>query len=234
MHIESSLVRKLNGDWPGSNNDASSQQPTEVSVRGQGWKKAFQTHSHQSVKAGANDGIDWDDREDPGVILNACQTEMMALWNNSRLDRVAGRRYIPTDDDILRARLKTLGASEHSFTMTNGPEKGTTWKIYDVGGSRTQRPTWAPFFDEVDTILCLAPISAFDQVLSEDRRVNRLEDSINLWIELCSNKILAKVPLILFLNKCDLLKAKLDSGVSVKKFVPSFGDRKNDFSTVSQ
>lgn len=258
LHIESALVRKLNGgtDWPNTKNgNASLQQPTEVSVRGQGWKKAFQSHRHQSAKANAGDGIDWDDREDPGVILNACRNEMMALWNNQRvrdvlkrqkilledsgffldqLDRITGRRYVPTDDDILRTRLKTVGASEHTFTMTSGPEKGMTWKIYDVGGSRTQRPSWAPFFDDVDAILCLAPISAFDQVLTEDKRINRLEDSINLWIELCSNKILAKVPLILFLNKCDLLKTKLDSGVSVKKYVPSYGDRKNDFPTASQ
>ncbi|KAG8954616.1 hypothetical protein FRC04_011049 [Tulasnella sp. 424] len=214
LHIESTLAKKLNGgtDWPNSkDNNAAPQQPAEVSVRGQAWKKAFQSHRHHSAKATASDGIDWDDREDPG-----------------------GRRFVPTDDDILRARLKTVGASEHTFTMTSGPEKGMTWKIYDVGGSRTQRPSWAPFFDDVDAILCLAPISAYDQVLTEDKRVNRLEDSINLWIELCGNKILAKVPLILFLNKIDLLKAKLESGVSVKKYVPSYGDRKNDFPTASQ
>lgn len=69
LHIESTLVRKLNGgtDWPNTKSgSSSSQQPTEVSVRGQAWKKAFQSHRHQSAKANAGDGIDWDDREDPG------------------------------------------------------------------------------------------------------------------------------------------------------------------------
>jgi len=187
------------------------------------------------------------------VILNASRNEMMALWNNPQvqevlkrqkivledsgffldeLNRITARRYVPTDEDILRARLKTVGAAEHTFAMDSGSEKGMDWKIYDVGGTRTQRPSWVPFFDDVDAILFLAPIGAFDQMLTEDRKVNRLEDSLMLWKELCRNKILAKLPLILFLNKCDLLKAKLQSGVLVRKYVSSFNG-KNEFASVS-
>ena len=33
---------------------------------------------------------------------------------------------------------------------------------------------WAPFMDDVDAIIFLAPISCFDQVLAEDPTVNRL------------------------------------------------------------
>lgn len=33
---------------------------------------------------------------------------------------------------------------------------------------------WAPFFDDMDAIIFLAPISCFDQVLAEDPTVNRL------------------------------------------------------------
>lgn len=84
----------------------------------------------------------------------------------------------------------------------------------------------------VDAIIFLAPISGFDQVLTEDRTVNRLvrhhpetallpffkirqlqEDSVLLWKAVCSNKLLANVDLVLFLNKCDILDAKLRSGI---------------------
>lgn len=105
------------------------------------------------------------------------------------------------------------------------------WKIYDVGGARNQRQAWAPYFQDsaysltflnllyprlrrrifanlVNAIIFLAPISAFDQVLAEDPRVNRLEDSLLLWRGVVSNKLLAHVNLILFLNKCDLLKVR--------------------------
>jgi hypothetical protein len=33
---------------------------------------------------------------------------------------------------------------------------------------------WAPFFDDVNAIIFLAPISCFDQVLAEDPSINRL------------------------------------------------------------
>ena len=38
--------------------------------------------------------------------------------------------------------------------------------------------------------------------------------------------------MILFLNKVDLLERKLSSGVKVKEYLPSYGDRPNDLSTV--
>ncbi|KAJ7034517.1 G-protein alpha subunit-domain-containing protein [Mycena alexandri] len=133
------------------------------------------------------------------------------------LERVTGPNYLPTDDDVLRARLKTVGVSEYTFEMevSTGRETGTEWRIVDVGGSRSQvcggqetmvcaalevglgrredahvvcsgrrhphppltysRTTWVPFFDDVDAIIFLAPIAGFDQVLAEDKTVNRLE-----------------------------------------------------------
>jgi len=74
----------------------------------------------------------------------------------------------------------------------------------------------------VNAILFLAPISAFDQLLEEDSRVYRIEDSMLLWREICRNKLLAKVDLILFLNKVDLLQKKLVSGIPLKKYLPQY------------
>lgn len=41
-------------------------------------------------------------------------------------------------DDVLKARLKTVGVSEYRFEMEAGSESGTQWRIIDVGGSRSQ------------------------------------------------------------------------------------------------
>lgn len=69
----------------------------------------------------------------------------------------------------------------------------------------------------MNAILFLAPVSAFDQPLEEDARISRIEDSMLLFREICRNKLLVNVNLILFLNKVDLLQKKLESGIQVSK-----------------
>lgn len=44
------------------------------------------------------------------------------------------------------------------------------------------------------------------------------EDSVLLWKAVCSSKLLANVDLVLFLNKCDLLEKKLNSGIRLVPF----------------
>ena len=55
-----------------------------------------------------------------------------------------------------------------------------------------------------------------------------------LWKGLCQNKLLAKVDLVLFLNKCDILQRKLESGVRLARYVKSYDDRPNDMDTASK
>ncbi|KAG1729174.1 guanine nucleotide binding protein, alpha subunit [Suillus occidentalis] len=212
------------------------------------------------------DLIDWSDPDDPGVVLNACAEDMKRLWTDpviqalmkvekdetgrngwvvrframisflDALDRVTSPRYIPTDDDVLRARLKTLGVSEHRFTMKTGPmgsPMSHDWRVFDVGGQRSLRAAWVPYFDDMNAIIFLAPISCFDQVLQEDPSVNRLADSFLLWKAIVSNPLLKKTELILFLNKCDILRAKLASGIRLADYIVSYGSRPNDFESAN-
>ncbi|KAI0745129.1 G-alpha-domain-containing protein [Earliella scabrosa] len=189
-------------------------------------------------------------------IIASCAEDMHALWMDpvvrtvldkkgmrpeegpgfylNDVKRVAARDYQPSDADVVRARLRTMGVQEHRFVFEKGAESGQEWLIYDVGGARSLRNAWYPYFDEINAIIFLAPISCFDEQLAEDRRVNRLQDSLLLWKAVCSTKLLAKVQLILFLNKCDLLQKKLARGVRVYDYVPSFGDRPNDAPTTAK
>lgn len=43
-----------------------------------------------------------------------------------------------------------------------------------------------------------------------------------LWKDVVSNKLLAKVIVVLFMNKTDVLRGKIKSGVDVRKYVPRF------------
>ncbi|KZT03259.1 G-protein alpha subunit [Laetiporus sulphureus 93-53] len=189
-------------------------------------------------------------------IIAGCAEDMRAIWEDSIIqqmlrkrklrmeatsgfflndvERIAARDYEPSDDDVVRARLRTLGVQEYKIKFEKGPAAGSEWCLYDVGGSRTQRAAWFPYFDDCDAIIFLAPVNCFDERLAEDRKVNRLEDSYLWWKLVCSSKLLARTEIILFLNKCDLLDQKLQSGVLVKEHVRSFGDRPNDVDTVSK
>ncbi|KAI8970752.1 G-alpha-domain-containing protein [Trametes punicea] len=195
------------------------------------------------------------DKDTPAAVLAACKDDIVMLWEdpvvqavlkkrNVRLQdmpgfflndagRVAALNYEPTDDDIVRARVRTLGVEEHHFTMESGALPGTEWYIYDVGGSRSVRQHWVPYFDDVQAIIFLAPL-AFNLTLDEDPKVNRLEDSIMLWREVCQNPLLAKTTLILFLNKMDILQATLAAGIRVSKYVPSYQDQPNDVQHVTK
>ncbi|KAF8430873.1 guanine nucleotide binding protein, alpha subunit [Boletus edulis BED1] len=231
----------------------------EVFVRpGATWKGALAKSTRRDGRPISLGDTGMTTRDEAQEVLHSCSDDIMSLWDNkfvrevlrrrkirleelpgfflNDVDRVTALNYIPSDDDVLRARLKTVGVSEYRCEMeaAAGREQGTEWRIVDVGGSRSQRATWVPFFDDVDAIIFLAPISGFDQVLAEDRSVNRLEDSVLLWKAVCSNKLLANVDLVLFLNKCDILDAKLDSGIRLAKYVRSYGDRQNDLDTASK
>ncbi|KZT36488.1 G-alpha-domain-containing protein [Sistotremastrum suecicum HHB10207 ss-3] len=195
---------------------------------------------------------------DPTQIIHSCREDILDLWHEPAvrevlrrrkvrleespgfflddIERVTSLKYLPSEDDVLRARLKTVGVSEYRFEMelSAGKESGSEWRIYDVGGTRSQVPAWVPFFENIDAIIFLAPISAFDQTLVEDRTVNRLEDSVLMWKMICQNKMLSKVDLVLFLNKCDILGSKLSSGIRLAKYVRSYGERSNDVDTASK
>ncbi|KAJ6615783.1 guanine nucleotide binding protein, alpha subunit [Mycena sp. CBHHK59/15] len=149
--------------------------------------------------------------------------------------RITNRAYVPSDSDVVRARLRTLGVQEWRIQLEGSSSLvvesfGSEWVIYDVGGSRSMRHAWLPYFDSVNAIIF--PISCFDERLAEDPSVNRLEDTLLLWRGIVSSKLLVKTTLIVFLNKCDLLKRKLQSGIMVNKYMISFGKRENEVGVV--
>lgn len=226
---------------------------------GSQWKRFLGIGRMQSPKSSHGGEMVgwWEDPDDPVHVITHCARAMSELWNDQSVRRrlaskgirlednggfyldqintITKAMYFPTDEDILKARLKTTGVTEHTFRMPKSNEfRGFDWKIYDVGGSRSQRQAWAPYFDDVNAIIFLAPISAFDQMLAEDPKVNRLEDSISLWVNVVSNRLLADVTMVLFLNKCDLLKRKIESGAKLGDWMTNYAGQPNDYQSVSK
>ena len=65
----------------------------------------------------------------------------MPIFNGSHrysffteIRRFGARDYVPTDEDIIRARVKTTGISEVKFTV-----RDLIYRVFDVGGQRSER-----------------------------------------------------------------------------------------------
>ena len=120
------------------------------------------------------------------------------------IDRIAAHDYLPNDQDVLRSRVKTTGITETTFIIGD-----LTYRMFDVGGQRSERKKWIHCFENVTTILFLVAISEYDQLLFEDETVNRMQEALTLFDSICNSRWFIKTSIILFLNKIDRFKEKL-------------------------
>lgn len=63
------------------------------------------------------------------------------------------------------------------------------FRVFDVGGQRAERRKWINCFDNVTSVIFVAAISEYDQVLFEDPSKNRVEEAVELFEEICANKV---------------------------------------------
>jgi guanine nucleotide-binding protein subunit alpha len=80
------------------------------------------------------------------------------------LDRIWADGYVPNDQDLLRSRLRTTGITETIFDLGQ-----LTYRMFDVGGQRSERKKWIHCFENVNCLLFLVAISGYDQCLVEDK-----------------------------------------------------------------
>lgn len=131
--------------------------------------------------------------------------------------------YTPDDQDILRARLRTTGITERLFVIEN-----VGFQFIDVGGQRNERRKWIHCFAGVTTILFIAAISEYDQMLYEDEKTNRMTEALEVFQGIVNNNFFEQTPLILFLNKIDLFEEKIRKHISPKICFPDFPDVPDD------
>jgi len=108
---------------------------------------------------------------DPGVreaVRRAREFQLndSAVYYFSSIDRMAAPGYLPSDQDILRSRVKTTGITETTFRVGE-----LTYKLFDVGGQRSERKKWIHCFENVTALVFLVSLSEYDQMLYEDESV---------------------------------------------------------------
>lgn len=147
--------------------------------------------------------------EDKGVQRcfarsNEYQINDSAGYFLDSLPRISSRDYVPTQQDVLRTRVKTTGIIETTFKY-----KGLLFKLCDVGGQRSERSKWIHCFNGVTAIIFCVALSDYDLNLYEDDTVNRMQESLKLFDSICNNKWFSDTSIILFLNKRDLFAEKI-------------------------
>jgi len=121
-----------------------------------------------------------------------------------RIDKLSQPEFMPTQDEVLRIRVRSTGIEEAEFKF-----KDIKFRMVDVGGQRSERRKWIHCFDGVSAIIFCVSLSEFDQVLREDDSQNRMKESLLLFQEICNSHWFRSTTFIIFFNKIDLFKEKI-------------------------
>lgn len=147
---------------------------------------------------------------------NEYQLNDSASYFFSEIERISMPNYCPTEQDVLRARVRTTGIIETSFTY-----KDLVYRMFDVGGQRSERRKWISCFQECDAVIFVVALSGYDMKLYEDQETNRIHESLTLFEAISNNKFFIDTDLILFLNKMDLFAQKIPKS-ALRKYFPDY------------
>ncbi|KAI0045735.1 heterotrimeric G protein alpha subunit 4 [Auriscalpium vulgare] len=147
------------------------------------------------------------------------------LYFFSDLDRLFNPEYIPTEQDIVRCRARTIGITETVFQL-----RDHEMLMVDVGGQKSERRKWIHCFQDVTSILFLVSLSGYDQCLVEDKDANQMQDAMTIWDSICHSQWFKSTSIILFLNKNDLFQAKIQHS-DIKTFFPDYDGEPGDANT---
>ncbi|CAM6000367.1 unnamed protein product, partial [Sphagnum balticum] len=161
----------------------------------------------------------WEDAGVQSVYArrNEFQLNDSAAYFFENIDRTSKADYVPNMQDVLQMRIQTLGVTETRFTIS-----GTLFRVFDVGGQRSERRKWIHCFDNVNAIIFIIAINEFDQVLMEDSKTNRLQEAMSLYSTILTTPWFARASIILFLNKIDLFTQKLQAGKNIRSFFHNY------------
>uniref|UniRef100_UPI0037E7BA5F guanine nucleotide-binding protein G(o) subunit alpha-like n=1 Tax=Semicossyphus pulcher TaxID=241346 RepID=UPI0037E7BA5F len=161
--------------------------------------------SDQGVRAAASRGYEFD--------LNDS-----ALYFFENMKRIIAPKYVPTETDVLRVRVRTCGIVETQFQLNE-----MIFRLYDVGGQRSDRRKWLSCFDCIQAVLFVVALSSYDMTLLGGSSENPLQESIELFQSICTNTVFSSISLILLMNKTDLFREKiLHSGRHLRFYISSY------------
>ena len=145
-------------------------------------------------------------------------------WFPSEVKRVFSDEYLPTDRDILQSRVTTQGVQSCIFEL---PE--VMMKVTDVSGLKSLRNKWLMLFSDINAIFYVVSLTAYWQKTKDlaEGGENAMLESLAVFESVVNSKLVAGVPIILFLNKIDLLKKYLKT-YPLKAVFPDYSGEYNN------
>mmetsp|Transcript_12122 Transcript_12122/g.17383 ORF Transcript_12122/g.17383 Transcript_12122/m.17383 type:complete len:236 (-) Transcript_12122:532-1239(-) len=145
---------------------------------------------------------------DPAVQALLTKDATLDLDDNAKyfmnkLQQLAKPSYRPSTEDILNVRDPTRTIETLDFQYHKAK-----FRVIDVGGQRMERPKWN-LTGDITAVIFVCALTEYNQVLREDVKQNRLKESLNLFDIACNRRYPDK-PIILFLNKADLFRQKIE------------------------
>jgi GTPase SAR1 family protein len=141
--------------------------------------------------------------------------------------RIAAPNYLPTDEDILKSRIRTTGITSLNFLIDT-----IKTDLVDVGGQKSERSRWQRCFQNVNFLMFVVSLSDFDQCMFEDEAISRTKDSMELFGSIANSAIFQSKQIFLVLNKIDIFKKKLAQ--FPEKFTNAYPNFSGDVSNIDQ
>uniref|UniRef100_A0A6A7GB62 Guanine nucleotide-binding protein G(O) subunit alpha isoform X2 n=1 Tax=Hirondellea gigas TaxID=1518452 RepID=A0A6A7GB62_9CRUS len=167
--------------------------------------------------------------KDPGIqsrlTTHGSKLELLESTQHfsEKIDEILKSEYLPTDEDILLLRVRTIGINVIQIL-----EQRTMIKIIDVGGQRSERRKWLSHFDDVAAVLFLVSLSGYARVVHEAEETNQMAEAIGVFTTIVNEKSFFKSNMILFLNKCDL-SAKMIGTTPLTVCFQDYEGKENDY-----
>jgi len=140
-----------------------------------------------------------------------------------KIDELADGDYKPTDQDVLRARIRSIGVEKITFNL-----EGALTAIFDVGGQKNERAKWDRVMSEVSGVIFCVSFAEFDKPMFEDPSMLRIFDALEIFRDLTHRKQFLQAPFFFLANKIDIFNQKVRETDSFAKVFPEYeGDCHN-------
>jgi len=191
--------------------------PNSETIEGYSYDEPLTENNKDIIKALWNDkGI-----KEVWLQCNSFQIQMTQYeYYMEHIDRIASPEFIPSQDDILRARQRTTGAYTTTFIANK-----YCWHLIDVGGQVPERQKWEQIMaDGIQSMLFFSPLDDYNVMSSEETDQTKMQISFSVFQRLVKSAQKYSSAITMFFNKVDLFEKKVENKVQWKAFTSTFPD----------